>query len=54
MDPEETLRRLRVLAENAINDAVADEDAVEMAELFQAMDGWLSKGGFLPAAWKHG
>lgn len=26
-------------------------EAVRMAELVRALDEWLSKGGFLPAAW---
>ena len=25
-----------------------------LAELVQALDGWLSKGGFLPASWARG
>ena len=25
--------------------------AARMGELFEALDGWISKGGFLPSAW---
>ena len=55
MDPEATLRELRDLAnelddnEDLAEDEVR-ESAARMAELFQALDGWLSHGGFSP--WK--
>jgi hypothetical protein len=57
MDPDEALRTLRrAISEywHAVaNDDVpaerdAGHDAVEAAE---ALDGWLSKGGFLPSGW---
>lgn len=52
MDPNETLRRLRA-AVYAIQtpgySAVTRED---MAELFDALDEWLLRGGFLPDAWQ--
>lgn len=44
MDPNETLRLMRL--------AVKD-DLDQLADLFEALDGWLSKGGFLPAAWRQ-
>jgi hypothetical protein len=55
MDPEATLTRLRELV-GEINAAFdADDDctdmAVEMAELFGALDSWLCKEGFLPKTW---
>lgn len=28
-----------------------DEDVVQLAELVQALNGWITKGGFLPSAW---
>lgn len=31
-------------------DAIA-KDAMRLAELVEALDGWISKGGFLPDAW---
>ena len=49
MDPNETLARLRT--------EMHDEqhfDAGLVMELFDALDGWLSKGGFLPDAWTNG
>ena len=58
MDPNVTLRRLRADCSTIANlDEVGDDDkelsklAVDVAELFEALDGWITKGGFLPAAW---
>jgi hypothetical protein len=42
-------------------DALDDDDifvappnaAYELAEAFQALDAWLTKGGYLPAAWRE-
>lgn len=57
MDPNATLANLRDLA-NAIA-AQGDTDYVdkadladEMAYIFQALDEWITKGGFRPAAWR--
>lgn len=56
MDPNATLEELRNLASLAADQHGGDPDAdylaARMAELFQALDEWLSKGGFAPAAWK--
>lgn len=46
MDPNETLRRLRA--------AFEDGDANGALDLFEALDEWLSEGGFLPTAWEGG
>lgn len=56
MDPDVVLRQLREAA-----DWATDQDPVElsrqaemlgvMGALFIALDAWLSKGGFPPAAW---
>ncbi len=52
MDPNEALARLRRYADAAVDDA--PEDWLDTApELFQALDSWLSKGGFLPADWQQ-
>jgi len=54
MDPNENLRRLRELYKQIIE---RDEyegvyhQACEMADLIEALDNWLTKGGFLPADW---
>ena len=62
MDPNETLKNLRSLTKHIIktqdmiplsfmDSTITAEDAVQMAEWFEALDGWLSKGGFLPGRW---
>ncbi len=61
MDPNanlEELRRLvaRIQAAQDRDDggaALDNHDAWRMAELVEALDGWLSKGGFLPKAWER-
>lgn len=52
MDPNATLARLRILAGNVSFLTLTETE--EMAELFDALDTWMSKGGFLPAAWSVG
>jgi hypothetical protein len=57
MDPNANLveqRRLQErIAEYASRNAFSTDDLNRLVELTQAMDEWLSKGGFLPDAWKH-
>ena len=40
----------RLLSEDSEPDA---GDAVRLAELAEALDGWIKAGGFLPAAWRR-
>lgn len=69
MDPNEALRALLERAEEAqdIADNAADDGtltmemkdrltdiAIESAQFIQALDEWLSRGGFLPAKWQKG
>lgn len=49
MDPDETLARLRELAE----EEPTEEVAREMQGLWQALDDWIVGGGFLPRAWRN-
>lgn len=49
MDPNETLAELRKLAARLLDTGGWPDD---MAEKFQALDEWLSKGGFLPTDWQ--
>lgn len=57
MDPNENLREqrriaARILVANAgADDARTLRDAERLAELVEALDGWLSKRCFLPDAW---
>jgi hypothetical protein len=58
MDIDEALRimRDRVIAAHQQIDADGSVDnytAARMAEVFDAIDGWLSRGGFLPTDWQR-
>jgi hypothetical protein len=53
MDPNATLAGLRELVERVQN-GTGRVDADEFAEKFEALDGWITKGGFLPADWSRG
>jgi hypothetical protein len=61
MDPNATLKELRTLAARILSDDVFDDDvapseaearALRLAELVEALDQWLTRSGFLPAAWE--
>lgn len=57
MDPDETLKEIRRLIAKAGSLADADSNDAEIevwqevGSLVEDLDGWLSKGGFPPAAW---
>lgn len=46
MDPDVTLAKIREIMNNWDLSR-----AVELYELFESLDGWLSKGGYLPVEW---
>jgi hypothetical protein len=50
MDPNATLQELRELTEQERIGGDGSH-AERICELFDALDGWISKGGFLPADW---
>lgn len=54
MDPNVNLEEQRqIIATLLGGEGAGDADnlGMRLAELAQALDGWLSKGGFLPRAW---
>ena len=51
MDPNEALQRLREWA-GGVADGEEMSAEMEAAEAFEGLDGWLSRGGFLPADWQ--
>lgn len=56
MDPNETYHQIieRIEAIKwADNEFEMAGEAEELCELFYILDGWLSKGGFLPDKWKR-
>jgi hypothetical protein len=59
MDPDTTLAELRETStelQEILNSGDDPEEieirAQRMVELFDALDGWLQSGGFLPRAWQ--
>jgi hypothetical protein len=58
MDPNTALANVRLLAALLIQasdagNAPDGDTAVELAEAFQALDAWLSVGGFIPTDWQR-
>ena len=61
MDPNTNLQQQRRLAAEILRlrDARKPDEfricnlADELSELVQALDGWISRGGFLPDAWQQ-
>lgn len=62
MDPNETLRRIRELRKELVQDdlemgddipSAFAERAMQLVELTGALDGYISAGGFLPLEWKN-
>lgn len=58
MDPDVALNellalldRMRILAKMHLPPRVVAEDIHRMLELLDALDGWLTSGGFLPHRW---
>jgi len=55
MDPNETLRLIRLTIKQMDVDEhplIRKSHADQIAEYFEALDEWLSKGGFLPTDWE--
>jgi hypothetical protein len=55
MDPDKVLADLRELVADWSDDDGTDaqlDKAESVVETFRTLDEWLSRGGFLPAAWR--
>jgi hypothetical protein len=61
MDPEETLGTIRQLVASLLADKAEGGDTlrpsvaskgIALAEQVEALDGWLSRGGHVPPAWR--
>jgi len=55
VDPNIALDKLRELCREALSldfSRDGDEAACDIAEKFEALDQWLSNGGFLPYEWQ--
>ncbi len=57
MDPDVALAEIREalerIAENSTSPYWRSYAYLRVAERVAALDEWISKGGFLPAAWNH-
>lgn len=58
MDPNANLQEqreivARLLAGSFTSAAALQSDAYRLAELCEALDEWLTRGGFLPNAWRR-
>ena len=55
MDPNEALKRIRTIVnESSRTGDLPDSDQTEtLLESIEALDAWLSHGGFLPKAWER-
>lgn len=58
MDPNANLKEILSLVETILRDyededgnGVDQDDAASLASHIESLDGWLSKGGFLPERW---
>ncbi len=59
MDPNENLKEQLELVKEILAEGGCDEPdmqemehkSIRLAELIEALDGWIRKGGFLPKAW---
>lgn len=55
MDPNANLAELRRLTRRALYDNdLTPAEVTRLAELVEALDEWLAKGGSLPDAWAKG
>lgn len=58
MDPNKTLARLRELSSKMLKDyedqasnGIDQDEACELASHVEALDAWMSQGGFTPEGW---
>lgn len=52
MDPNATLAEARRIVDRFVNGGQEAGDATRLADLWEAMDQWLSHGGFVPDEWR--
>lgn len=55
MDPNAALAQIRELTDKASRyGELSDSETNLLVDLVEGLDGWLSKGGFLPEPWEIG
>jgi len=52
VDPDVALKELRELTNKGMD--LSDDEIERVVELFQGLDNWVSKGGYLPKEWRRG
>lgn len=52
MDPNANLKEIRAILAEA-QKGISPNAADRLVELVEALDGWLTGGGFLPQPWNH-
>lgn len=57
MDPDATLEQIRALVRAVLSDTYDGDKAItkllDLAEDFQSLDDWLTRGGYKPSPWHH-
>lgn len=53
MDPNATLKQIRALLDAIDCDEDRSDDTSDLITLVNALDEWLSNGGFLPKRWER-
>jgi DNA-binding GntR family transcriptional regulator len=58
MDPEATLEEIRAIIEGfhhalETDDEIPRDEVNSLVKHFHALDGWISRGGFLPRSWRR-
>lgn len=52
MDPDDTLKEIRLIVARASYTEWAEADHARLVELIDGLDEWLTKGGFVPREWR--
>jgi hypothetical protein len=54
MDPNAALARIQELVREILDNELASDEAVELAEAVDDLDEWIGSGGFIPTEWRKG
>ena len=53
MDPDENLKEQLRLTKRILDGRAGEDSALDLAELVEELNEWLSRGGFLPKRWSR-
>lgn len=51
MDPNTALAEIRELVAESYREALTEDETSRLCDLIEGLDRWVTRGGFLPAAW---